>query len=446
MICEKIDYLSKFYPVEKLTHYKALDPARFEQLYLEMQPQSRKIIELADCSNDWFVTSPDGLVPVEKMVTKGTYDIYRVDFDDGTYVFGSHYHMFENIYGGWVAIANLAPGQRIIAETGGEKCVTGVTLTERNELVYDLVVNSENHRYFTNGVSSHNSGAGKSVFLQNMAVNWAYAGLNVVYLSLELSEKLCSMRIDAMHTGYDTREVMRNIEDVHMKLKTAQQKHRGNIIVKQLPNGCTANDVRAYIKEVEIHKGIKIDAMLVDYLDLMMPTSKRISAENLFVKDKYVTEELRNLAVELNILCFTASQLNRGSHETAEFGHNHISGGISKINTADNVIGIFTSASMKDAGRYQIQFMKTRSSSGVGSSLDLAFDKKSLRITDLAEGEASASSMESAKLYEQLKSRSVITNSGTQPPTRSPATSKTTPAPSADPLANAAALRSLLRK
>ena len=446
MICEKIDYLSKFYPVEKLTHYKALDPARFEQLYLEMQPKSRKIIELADCSNDWFVTSPDGLVPVEKMVTKGTYDIYRVDFEDGTSVFGSHYHMFENIYGGWVAIANLEPGQRIIAETGGEKCVTGVTLTERNELVYDLVVNSENHRYFTNGVSSHNSGAGKSVFLQNMAVNWAYAGLNVVYLSLELSEKLCSMRIDAMHTGYDTREVMRNIEDVHMKLKTAQQKHRGNIIVKQLPNGCTANDVRAYIKEVEIHKGIKIDAMLVDYLDLMMPTSKRISAENLFVKDKYVTEELRNLAVELNILCFTASQLNRGSHETAEFGHNHISGGISKINTADNVIGIFTSASMKDAGRYQIQFMKTRSSSGVGSSLDLAFDKKSLRITDLAEGEASASSMESAKLYEQLKSRSVITNSGTQPLTRSPATSKTTPAPSADPLANAAALRSLLRK
>ena len=318
-------------------------------------------------------------------------------------------------------------------------------MTDRNEHVYDLVVKSDNHRYYTNGVSSHNSGAGKSVFLQNLAVNWAYAGLNVVYLSLELSEKLCSMRIDAMHTGYDTREVMRNIEDVHMKLKTAQKKHRGNIIVKQLPNGCTANDVRAYIKEVEIHKGIKIDAMLVDYLDLMMPTSKRISAENLFVKDKFVTEELRNLAVELNILCFTASQLNRGSHETAEFGHNHISGGISKINTADNVIGIFTSASMKDAGRYQIQFMKTRSSSGVGSSLDLAFDKKSLRITDLAEGEESASSMESARLYEQLKSRSVIKQNTSAPPETNQATSKTVIS-SKDPLAGAAHLRAILRK
>lgn len=445
MICEKIDYLSKFYPVDKLEYYKTLNPARFDELYRQMQPRALPIVDLVACNNDWFVDSPDGLVPVEKMVTKGKYDIYRVDFDDGTSVYGSHYHMFENIYGGWVAIANLTPGQRIIAEHNSERCVTGVTLTERNEHVYDLVVKSDNHRYYTNGVSSHNSGAGKSVFLQNLAVNWAYAGLNVVYLSLELSEKLCSMRIDAMHTGYDTREVMRNIEDVHMKLKTAQKKHRGNIIVKQLPNGCTANDVRAYIKEVEIHKGIKIDAMLVDYLDLMMPTSKRISAENLFVKDKFVTEELRNLAVELNILCFTASQLNRGSHETAEFGHNHISGGISKINTADNVIGIFTSASMKDAGRYQIQFMKTRSSSGVGSSLDLAFDKKSLRITDLAEGEESASSMESARLYEQLKSRSVIKSSNTAPPETSPATSKSTIS-AKDPLSGAAALRSILRK
>lgn len=293
------------------------------------------------------------------------------------------------------------------------------------------------------GIFAGQSGAGKSVFLQNMAVNWATSGMNVVYLSLELSEKLCSMRIDAMHTGYDTREVMKNIEDIHMKLRAAQQKHRGNIIVKQLPNGCTANDIRAYIKEVEIHKGVKIDAMLVDYLDLMMPTSKRISAENLFVKDKYVTEELRNLAVELNILCFTASQLNRGSHEIVEFGHNHISGGISKINTADNVLGIFTTPQMKESGRYQIQFMKTRSSSGVGSTLDLAFDRKSLRITDLAEGEESASSLESKKMYEHLKSKSAI-KSIDHPPSTSPATSFTKKAD--DPLAAAAALRAVLKR
>ena len=32
------------------------------------------------------------------------------------------------------------------------------------------------------------SGAGKSLFMQNMSLNWAEAGLNCVYITLELSE------------------------------------------------------------------------------------------------------------------------------------------------------------------------------------------------------------------------------------------------------------------
>jgi replicative DNA helicase len=252
------------------------------------------------------------------------------------------------------------------------------------------------------------TGAGKSLFLQNLAVNWATAGLNVVYLSLELSEALSSMRIDAMHLGIETREVMRSIDDVHIKIRASQQKNKGQLQIKQLKNGCTANDIRAYIKEYEIFSKIKVDCILVDYLDLMMPMSTKISAENLFVKDKYVTEELRNLAVELNMVTVSASQLNRGSYEEIEYDPSHIAGGISKINTADNVIGIFTSASMKESGRYQIQFIKTRSSSGVGSKVDLAFNNKSLRISDLEEGEDNAVTATTKDIYAQLKKKSVV--------------------------------------
>ena len=81
----------------------------------------------------------------------------------------------------------------------------------------------------------------------------------------------------------------------------------------------------------------------------------------------------------------TASQLNRSAVEEIEFDHSHISGGISKINTADNVFGIFTSRAMRERGRYQIQLMKTRSSSGVGTKVDLEFNIESLRITDPGE-------------------------------------------------------------
>ena len=84
----------------------------------------------------------------------------------------------------------------------------------------------------------------------------------------------------------------------------------------------------------------------------------------------------------------TASQLNRAAVEEIEFDHSHISGGISKINTADNVFGIFTSRAMRERGKYQIQCMKTRSSSGVGQKVDLDFDVETLRITASEDGES----------------------------------------------------------
>jgi archaellum biogenesis ATPase FlaH len=228
------------------------------------------------------------------------------------------------------------------------------------------------------------SGAGKSLFLANLGINWALQGLNVVYLTLELSEELVSMRMDAMLTGLATREIFKNIDDVEMKIKMIGKKS-GTYQVKYMPSGKTANDIRAYLKEYEIKMDRKVDVLLVDYLDLLMPMGKKISAENLFVKDKYVSEELRNLAMEKKCIFVTAAQLNRGAVEEVEFDHSHISGGLSKIQTADNVFGIFTSRAMRERGRYQIQLMKTRSSSGVGQKIDLEFDVDSLRISDLAE-------------------------------------------------------------
>ena len=251
------------------------------------------------------------------------------------------------------------------------------------------------------------SGAGKSLFLANLGVNWALAGMNVLYLTLELSENLVSMRVDSMITDIPTREIFKNIDDVEMKVKMIGKKS-GAFQVKYMPSGKTPNDVRSYIKEYEIKTGRKIDVLLIDYLDLLMPNGAKVSAENLFIKDKFVSEELRNLAMELNTVFVTAAQLNRGAVEEIEFDHSHISGGLSKIQTADNVIGIFTSRAMRERGRYQIQLMKTRSSSGVGAKVDLEFDIDSLRIRDLADDEEYQEfDKRKSTIYDNLKRQSV---------------------------------------
>ena len=126
-------------------------------------------------------------------------------------------------------------------------------------------------------------------------------------------------------------------------------------------------------------------------------------------KDK----ELRNLSKELNVLFVTASQLNRGAVEEIEFDHSHIAGGISKINTADNVFGIFTSRAMRERGKYQLQLMKTRSSSGVGQKVELGFDISSLRITDLGENYQPEATPQS-DVMDKLKTRSTVGPSETQ--------------------------------
>ena len=259
------------------------------------------------------------------------------------------------------------------------------------------------------------SGAGKSLFLQNLAVNWSLAGLNVCYISFELSEALTAMRLDAMMTNIPTRKVFPEIDNVEMKVKMLKKKS-GNLQIKYLPSGSNVLDVRTYLKELELKNKVKIDCILIDYLDLMMPKSKRISPADLFIKDKYVSEELRNLVVEKQCVLATASQLNRASVEEIEFDHSHISGGLSKIQTADNVIGIFTSRAMKERGRYQIQFMKTRSSSGVGQKVDLEFDVDSLRIRSLDEEESQSYNQQGKnKIYDSLKQTSKV--SGSDKPT-----------------------------
>ena len=225
------------------------------------------------------------------------------------------------------------------------------------------------------------SGSGKSLVMMNLALNWLQVGLSGVYITLELSEELTSLRTDAMLTSMGTKDIRKDIETTHLKVKMVGKKS-GQYRVKGLPAQSNVNDIRAYLKEVQIQTGIKIDFVMVDYLDLVMPVSVKVNPNDQFIKDKYVAEELRNLSKELGILLVTASQLNRSAVDEIEFDHSHIAGGISKINTADNVFGIFTNRSMRERGKYQIQCMKSRSSTGVGMKVDLEYNIESMRITD----------------------------------------------------------------
>ena len=254
------------------------------------------------------------------------------------------------------------------------------------------------------------SGSGKSLVMMNIALSWLQAGLSGVYISLELSEELVALRTDAMLTSMGTKDIRKDIDTTELKVKMVGKKS-GKYRIKALPAQSNVNDIRSFIKEYQIQTNNKVDFVMCDYLDLVMPVSVKVNPNDQFIKDKYVAEELRNLSQELGVLFVTASQLNRSAVEEIEFDHSHIAGGISKINTADNVFGIFTSRAMKERGRYQIQCMKSRSSTGVGQKIDLEYNIETMRITDPGEeGQESSSGgyKPSNNILNQLKPASTV--------------------------------------
>ena len=57
-----------------------------------------------------------------------------------------------------------------------------------------------------------------------IALNWLQAGLSGVYITLELSEELTSLRTDAMITNTGTKEIRKDISNTELKVKMLAKK------------------------------------------------------------------------------------------------------------------------------------------------------------------------------------------------------------------------------
>jgi len=226
------------------------------------------------------------------------------------------------------------------------------------------------------------SGVGKSIFMSNIAINFLMQKLNVCYITLELAEEVVAKRFDTMITGIGQKEIFDKMSKVHAELEQLRPQ-MGKLFIKRMPESTTnANHIRAYLKEFEMIHGFLPDVIVVDYMDLMT-SNQKISAENLFVKDKYVAEELRSIGNEYNLLMVSASQMNRAAIGADDIDQSNIAGGLSKINTCDNLIAIIQTDAMKAAGEYMLKLVKTRNSGGVGKVMMLRWSPVSLRVTDL---------------------------------------------------------------
>lgn len=227
-----------------------------------------------------------------------------------------------------------------------------------------------------------NSGVGKSMTMLNLGRNLLAQGLNGVYISLEMAEGIVSKRLDSMISKVSQDNLLKEMQKVAVEVENAAGR-MGKFYIKRMPeNRTNINHIRAYVQQLIQQTGIQIDFIIGDYIDIM-GTTHSIPADNVFMKDKFVTEEFRSLGFDFNCIMISASQLGRQAIESENLNQSHISGGISKINTADYVIGIQHSEKMKSIGEINFTVMKSRNSGGVGKLIVLAWDAVSLVVSNL---------------------------------------------------------------
>ena len=193
---------------------------------------------------------------------------------------------------------------------------------------------------------------GKSIFLGNIASNIAEEGKNVLLVTLEMSELLYARRICSNVTKIPMKELAQNSASI----KQGMHNQGGKIFIKEFPPATiTANQLKAFIKKFE-EQGIKLDAIVLDYLNLMHSTVGNNSYERI----KHVTEQVRAMSYLFNCPIISATQLNRAGFDTDNPDLATISESIGLAATADAIVSIFQNEEDRGIGVIRLGMMKNR--------------------------------------------------------------------------------------
>lgn len=163
---------------------------------------------------------------------------------------------------------------------------------------------------------------GKSIVLGNISTNMLLANKNVLLISLEMSEFMYSKRISSQLTQIPHGDLKTYTEELKEQVKHIKKTVEGNLIVKEFPpKSVTVRHIDSYITKLK-HKGFTPDIVVIDYVNLIHPIAKNL---NSYESVKEICEHLRGLAFKYDIPIVSATQLNRGSFNTASPGMEGIS-------------------------------------------------------------------------------------------------------------------------
>jgi len=356
-------------------------------MWIEKETSIAEIKTLLDNGYEVEVDSPDGYVPVNFFINKGRYEEYELYLYDNIKVKCNESHLFETNQG-WISAKVLEQSNSYWEFITKDGLRTGKVIRTNNQIpIVDINVNHPNHRYYTNGVSSHNTGVGKSLFMCHVAASVLLQGKNVLYITLEMSEEKIAERIDANLLNI-------NIKDIETlpkimfesKVNAIAKKTQGTLIIKEYPTASAhSGHFRALLNELQLKKSFRPDIIFIDYLNICASSRyKGNLSVNSYSYIKSIAEELRGLAVETNVPIVSATQTTRSGSTNSDPDLTDTSESFGLPATADLMFALISTEELEGLGQIMVKQLKNRyAATDKYKRFVLGIDRSKMRLYDV---------------------------------------------------------------
>jgi hypothetical protein len=379
-------------------------------MWIEKETTIAEIKTLLDNGYEVEVDSPDGYVPVNFFINKGMYEEYKLYLLDNTKVKCNESHLFETT-DGWISAKEIEQSNSYCEFITKDGLRIGKVIKTNNQIpIVDINVNHPNHRYYTNGVSSHNTGVGKSLFMCHFAASVLLQGKNVLYITLEMAEEKIAERIDANLLNV-------NIKDIETlpkmmfdtKINSIAKKTQGTLIIKEYPTASAhAGHFRALLNELSLKKSFRPDIIFIDYLNICGSSRYKSNfSVNSYSYIKAIAEELRGLAVETNVPIVSATQTTRSGFSSSDPDLTDTSESFGLPATADLMFALISTEELEQLGQIMVKQLKNRyNDPTMNKRFVVGIDRAKMRLFDVeqsAQNDILDSGQEEEYTYEEDK-------------------------------------------
>lgn len=233
------------------------------------------------------------------------------------------------------------------------------------------------------------TGGGKTLAMCSFAAGYLMDQLNVLYVTLEMSDKKIASRIDANLLNVTLKDLKEMpAAELERKMKAVNESTKGRFIVKGFPaTSCNVNHLRHMLNELRIKKNFIPDVIFVDYINLM--ASARIKPgqmSNSYVYIKSIAEELRGLAQEFRLPIWTATQANRDAYGSSDIDLDNTADSMGLPMTVDMMFAVIPSEEFAEQGLIQIKQLKNRyGDENINRRFFVSINKNHMRLVDAPE-------------------------------------------------------------